>query len=161
MQGAVLASSDRGGIRIQYSKNPFGRRDPSSSGASPAIHVLPTAGHVPDEHAFPQLAATLAAASDPHATSTTTASSASTNLIHTHTTCTHPVDAPAGELRSPPNAAGSGIGTAARPLSSMAANAPPVSAAVQQSMAMLAQAPSAGMFVGQAGLQRMLGSSDV
>lgn len=26
LQGAVLASSDRGGVRIQYSKNPFGRR---------------------------------------------------------------------------------------------------------------------------------------
>ena len=25
-QGAVRASSDRGGIRIQYSKNPFGKR---------------------------------------------------------------------------------------------------------------------------------------
>ena len=25
-QGAVLVSSDRGGIRIQYSKNPFGRK---------------------------------------------------------------------------------------------------------------------------------------
>lgn len=31
LQGAVLASSDRGGIRVQYSKNPFGRRDVSSS----------------------------------------------------------------------------------------------------------------------------------
>jgi hypothetical protein len=26
LQGAILASSDRGGIRIQYSKNPFGKR---------------------------------------------------------------------------------------------------------------------------------------
>jgi hypothetical protein len=25
-QGAILTSSDRGGIRIQYSKNPFGRK---------------------------------------------------------------------------------------------------------------------------------------
>lgn len=25
-QGAVLQSSDRGGIRIQYSKNPFGKK---------------------------------------------------------------------------------------------------------------------------------------
>ena len=25
-QGAILSSSDRGGIRIQYSKNPFGRK---------------------------------------------------------------------------------------------------------------------------------------
>lgn len=27
----MLASSDRGGVRIQYSKNPFGRREPGSS----------------------------------------------------------------------------------------------------------------------------------
>jgi hypothetical protein len=27
LQGAVLPSSDRGGIRVQFSKNPFGRRD--------------------------------------------------------------------------------------------------------------------------------------
>jgi hypothetical protein len=27
----VLATSDRGGVRIQYSKNPFGRREPGSS----------------------------------------------------------------------------------------------------------------------------------
>lgn len=26
LQGAVLASSDRGGMRVQYSKNPFGKR---------------------------------------------------------------------------------------------------------------------------------------
>lgn len=25
-QGAILASSDRGGIRIQYSKNPYGKK---------------------------------------------------------------------------------------------------------------------------------------
>eukprot|EP00879_Flechtneria_rotunda_P027257 GHRR01029185.1.p1 GENE.GHRR01029185.1~~GHRR01029185.1.p1 ORF type:complete len:130 (-),score=53.69 GHRR01029185.1:476-865(-) len=31
LQGAVLASSDRGGIRVQYSKNPFGRREMTSS----------------------------------------------------------------------------------------------------------------------------------
>eukprot|EP00878_Enallax_costatus_P009079 GHUV01009491.1.p1 GENE.GHUV01009491.1~~GHUV01009491.1.p1 ORF type:complete len:225 (+),score=87.49 GHUV01009491.1:457-1131(+) len=38
LQGAVLASSDRGGIRVQYSKNPFGRRDvPSSSPHTPGI----------------------------------------------------------------------------------------------------------------------------
>lgn len=42
-QGAILASSDRGGIRIQYSKNPFGRKrdaagafvDPGSAAAAP------------------------------------------------------------------------------------------------------------------------------
>eukprot|EP00882_Tetradesmus_deserticola_P027711 GHRQ01030797.1.p1 GENE.GHRQ01030797.1~~GHRQ01030797.1.p1 ORF type:complete len:146 (-),score=50.86 GHRQ01030797.1:113-550(-) len=27
LQGAVLPSSDRGGIRVQFSRNPFGRRD--------------------------------------------------------------------------------------------------------------------------------------
>jgi hypothetical protein len=26
VQGAVLSTSDRGGIRIQYSKNPFGKK---------------------------------------------------------------------------------------------------------------------------------------
>lgn len=31
LQGAVLSSSDRGGIRIQYSKNPFGKRDVGES----------------------------------------------------------------------------------------------------------------------------------
>lgn len=42
LQGAVLASSDRGGIRVQYSKNPFGRRDvPSSSPHTPGM--TPTA----------------------------------------------------------------------------------------------------------------------
>jgi hypothetical protein len=37
-QGAVLASSDRGGIRIQYSKNPFGKRSsiPGNSAAAAA-----------------------------------------------------------------------------------------------------------------------------
>jgi hypothetical protein len=30
LQGAILPSSDRGGIRIQYSKNPFGKRRESS-----------------------------------------------------------------------------------------------------------------------------------
>lgn len=34
LQGAVLPSSDRGGIRVQYSKNPFGRRE---IGATPHI----------------------------------------------------------------------------------------------------------------------------
>jgi hypothetical protein len=28
LQGAVLTSSDRGGIRVQYSKNPYGKREP-------------------------------------------------------------------------------------------------------------------------------------
>ena len=36
-QGAILASSDRGGIRIQYSKNPFGRkRDAAGAFVDPA-----------------------------------------------------------------------------------------------------------------------------
>lgn len=32
LQGAVLPSSDRGGIRVQFSKNPFGRRDVVGAG---------------------------------------------------------------------------------------------------------------------------------
>ncbi|KAI8464985.1 MAG: hypothetical protein J3K34DRAFT_388206 [Monoraphidium minutum] len=32
LQGAVLHSSDRGGVRIQYSKNPFGRREDAPPG---------------------------------------------------------------------------------------------------------------------------------
>lgn len=35
LQGAVLPSSGRGGMRIQFSKNPFGRRKDSASGAGP------------------------------------------------------------------------------------------------------------------------------
>jgi hypothetical protein len=31
MQGVVLQSSDRGGVRLQFSKNPFGRRDDASA----------------------------------------------------------------------------------------------------------------------------------
>jgi hypothetical protein len=38
-QGAVLTSSDRGGIRIQYSKNPFGRREPGASSPGLATGV--------------------------------------------------------------------------------------------------------------------------
>ncbi|XP_042375731.1 RNA-binding protein with multiple splicing-like [Zingiber officinale] len=34
LQGALLASSGRGGMRIQFSKNPFGRRKDSANGAS-------------------------------------------------------------------------------------------------------------------------------
>ncbi len=30
LQGAVLSTSDRGGIRIQYSKNPFGKKRDAS-----------------------------------------------------------------------------------------------------------------------------------
>lgn len=45
LQGAVLASSDRGGIRVQYSKNPFGRRDvpsssPHTSGMTPTAEEM-------------------------------------------------------------------------------------------------------------------------
>jgi hypothetical protein len=45
LQGAVLASSDRGGIRVQYSKNPFGRRDvptssPHASGMTPTAEEM-------------------------------------------------------------------------------------------------------------------------
>ena len=35
LQGAVLGSSDRGGIRIQYSKNPYGRREVGAPGMLP------------------------------------------------------------------------------------------------------------------------------
>jgi hypothetical protein len=46
LQGAVLTSSDRGGIRIQYSKNPFGKkRDYGSfndqSPYSPSVAAAP------------------------------------------------------------------------------------------------------------------------
>lgn len=44
LQGAVLASSDRGGIRVQYSKNPFGRRDvptsPHTGGMTPTAEEM-------------------------------------------------------------------------------------------------------------------------
>lgn len=51
-QGAILQSSDRGGIRIQYSKNPFGKKrdhqgnpvDPST--LPPAGAALPQMGEV-------------------------------------------------------------------------------------------------------------------
>lgn len=49
----MLASSDRGGIRIQYSKNPFGRREPGSSSpgyASGAIPIGSPVGVGPDLH---------------------------------------------------------------------------------------------------------------
>ncbi len=32
LQGALLTSSDRGPIRIQYSKNPYGKRSPHAHG---------------------------------------------------------------------------------------------------------------------------------
>lgn len=35
LQGAVIPSSGRGGMRIQFSKNPFGRRKDSANGAAP------------------------------------------------------------------------------------------------------------------------------
>lgn len=37
----MLGSSDRGGIRIQYSKNPFGRREPGASSPGLASGVNP------------------------------------------------------------------------------------------------------------------------
>jgi hypothetical protein len=44
-QGAILASSDRGGIRIQYSKNPFGKKREMLQLPGPTLlHVgVPTA----------------------------------------------------------------------------------------------------------------------
>lgn len=44
-QGAILASSDRGGIRIQYSKNPFGRkRDAAGAFVDPALAAAASGG---------------------------------------------------------------------------------------------------------------------
>ncbi|KAK9099943.1 hypothetical protein Scep_023373 [Stephania cephalantha] len=46
LQGAVIPSSGRGGMRIQYSKNPFGRRKDGSNGVAPeangAVLSMPT-----------------------------------------------------------------------------------------------------------------------
>ncbi|XP_057816918.1 cell wall integrity protein scw1 isoform X1 [Cryptomeria japonica] len=44
LQGAVITSSDRGGMRIQYSKNPYGRKKdgsgpPHAAGAAPGMPV--------------------------------------------------------------------------------------------------------------------------
>lgn len=47
-QGAVLTSSDRGGVRIQYSKNPFGRREPGCSSPGLAGGALPVGSPVQD-----------------------------------------------------------------------------------------------------------------
>jgi len=41
LQGAVLTSSDRGGMRIQYSKNPFGRKKDSSGPMGHAVDGAP------------------------------------------------------------------------------------------------------------------------
>ena len=43
LQGAQLQSSNRGGIRVQYSRNPFGRR--SSGSPQAAAQPQPQAGH--------------------------------------------------------------------------------------------------------------------
>lgn len=42
----MLASSDRGGIRIQYSRNPFGRREPGSSSPGLASGANPVGSPV-------------------------------------------------------------------------------------------------------------------
>ena len=55
LQGAVLSSSDRGGIRIQYSRNPFGRREPGSLAAG----GLPDANHPMGAPVHDTLASTL------------------------------------------------------------------------------------------------------
>lgn len=45
VQGAVLKTSDRGGLRIQYSKNPFGKkRDHAGNPVDP--QTLPALGNV-------------------------------------------------------------------------------------------------------------------
>ena len=38
LQGAVLASSDRGGIRVQFSKNPYGMRWVTGEGGGSCLH---------------------------------------------------------------------------------------------------------------------------
>uniref|UniRef100_A0A7S3QU82 Uncharacterized protein n=1 Tax=Dunaliella tertiolecta TaxID=3047 RepID=A0A7S3QU82_DUNTE len=40
-QGAVLATSERGGMRIQFSKNPYGRRTPHVADPMPAMPPTP------------------------------------------------------------------------------------------------------------------------
>ncbi|XP_010928627.1 uncharacterized protein [Elaeis guineensis] len=42
LQGAVLPSSGRGGMRIQFSKNPFGRRKDTVNGSAAEHNVAPT-----------------------------------------------------------------------------------------------------------------------
>uniref|UniRef100_A0A7S3VLL5 RRM domain-containing protein n=1 Tax=Dunaliella tertiolecta TaxID=3047 RepID=A0A7S3VLL5_DUNTE len=41
LQGAVLATSERGGMRIQFSKNPYGRRTPHVADPMPAMPPTP------------------------------------------------------------------------------------------------------------------------
>lgn len=41
LQGAVLTSSDRGGMRIQYSKNPFGRKKDSAGSMAHSVDGAP------------------------------------------------------------------------------------------------------------------------
>lgn len=55
LQGAVLLSSDRGGIRIQYSKNPFGKRSPVGTPERASSNVS-AAGGGPSGLDFAQLA---------------------------------------------------------------------------------------------------------
>jgi len=41
LQGAVIPSSGRGGMRIQFSKNPFGRRKDSAAGLASVLNGAP------------------------------------------------------------------------------------------------------------------------
>eukprot|EP00195_Chlamydomonas_chlamydogama_P000826 CAMPEP_0202920456 /NCGR_PEP_ID=MMETSP1392-20130828/76866_1 /ASSEMBLY_ACC=CAM_ASM_000868 /TAXON_ID=225041 /ORGANISM="Chlamydomonas chlamydogama, Strain SAG 11-48b" /LENGTH=392 /DNA_ID=CAMNT_0049613953 /DNA_START=522 /DNA_END=1700 /DNA_ORIENTATION=- len=65
LQGACLASSDRGGIRIQYSKNPFGRR--SSTGTSPPRSEVQAAAGTPSSSLLGEMWAAAAASQAPGA----------------------------------------------------------------------------------------------
>lgn len=47
LQGAVIPSSGRGGMRIQFSKNPFGRRKDGSNGVVPGVVAAPETNGAP------------------------------------------------------------------------------------------------------------------
>ncbi|KAJ7122711.1 hypothetical protein O6H91_Y563300 [Diphasiastrum complanatum] len=55
LQGAVLLTSDRGGMRIQFSKNPYGRKkgagESGSDGVAPAVSGLSNSNGVSEQHA--------------------------------------------------------------------------------------------------------------
>jgi len=54
VQGAVLQSSDRGGIRIQYSKNPYGKkRDHTGTPVEPTSLTTPAPGQANGESSPP------------------------------------------------------------------------------------------------------------
>lgn len=49
LQGAIISSSDRGPVRIQYSKNPFGKRSPQTTSSSNVFS--PSSGALASFHA--------------------------------------------------------------------------------------------------------------